>query len=391
MKKTIYNKKLSLFLIFTITLISALGLASITPALPRIARDLAVAEDKIGLVFSIFALPSLFLTPILGVLADKYGRKIILAPSLFVFSLAGFACFFAPNFTWLLIFRFVQGCGASSLGALNVTLIGDMFEGDERAKIMGYNNGILSVGTAIFPIFGGALAKLGWNFPFLMPLLALPIAILVLARLQNIKSESYSSINEYLKGLKLGFKNLNVIGLLLLSAIAFVLLFGAFLTYTPFIINSKFTNESFQIGLIIASMSIFQALISLSLGKILKYFHKKTLLKFAFICYAFSFALMPLMPNIFWLLIPTLFFGIAHGINIPIVQSLIAGYFPTSQRAFFMSINRMVAQLGQALGPVLMGLILMGYGLDYVFYFGSAIALFTFLMLFTFIKKSDNN
>lgn len=45
---------------------------------------------------------------------------------------------------------------------------------------MGYNAGALSIGTASYPVIGGLLASLGWRYPFLLSLAALPIALAVL-------------------------------------------------------------------------------------------------------------------------------------------------------------------------------------------------------------------
>ena len=80
----------------------------------------------------------------------------------------------------LLVLRFLQGTGAASLGAINVTIMGDLYSGRERTAAMGYNASILSVGTATFPVVGGALAMLGWYYPFFLSIGAVPIGLFVL-------------------------------------------------------------------------------------------------------------------------------------------------------------------------------------------------------------------
>ena len=83
--------------------------------------------------------------------------------------------------------RFLQGIGSASLGALNVTLIGDLFKKEERASVIGYNNSVLSIGTAIFPLVGGLLASLTWRLTFVLPILGLVSGMLVIFNLQNGK------------------------------------------------------------------------------------------------------------------------------------------------------------------------------------------------------------
>jgi ACDE family multidrug resistance protein len=124
-------------------------------------REVGVSSGQVGLLITIFTLPGIVMTPVLGVLSDRYGRKKILVPALLLFGLAGGACAFASSFDILLALRFFQGMGAAALGTLNVTVIGDIYEDRERASALGYNSSVLSVETASYPAIGGLLATFG--------------------------------------------------------------------------------------------------------------------------------------------------------------------------------------------------------------------------------------
>jgi len=132
----------NLHVVFAVTLMAIMGVANITPAFPRIARELGVTPAQVAYLITYFTVPGVFLAPVLGVLADRIGRKRILAPSLFLFGLAGTACGFVRDFDLLLGLRFIQGVGAAALGALNVTIIGDLYSGRERTAAMGYNSSV---------------------------------------------------------------------------------------------------------------------------------------------------------------------------------------------------------------------------------------------------------
>lgn len=119
------------------------------------------ASGQVGLLITVFTLPGVVLTPIWGVLSDRYGRKRVLVPSLILFGLAGGACALARNFELLMVLRTIQGVGAAALGAINVTIVGDLFSGRERTAALGYNSSVLSSATAAYPAIGGALATLG--------------------------------------------------------------------------------------------------------------------------------------------------------------------------------------------------------------------------------------
>jgi len=198
----------------------------------------------VGMLITVFTLPGIFLTPVFGVLADRAGRKRILVPSLLLFAVAGGACAFARNFNLLLAMRFLQGMGAASLGSLNVTLVGDLFSGKERVRAMGYNAGVLSIGTASYPATGGAKAALGWYCPFALPLLALPVAlpvaVLVATRLDAPEVRGGESLARYLKGVWGSLGRRDVIGILASGTLVFIILYGSYLTYFPFLLARGF-------------------------------------------------------------------------------------------------------------------------------------------------------
>ncbi|MDZ7691320.1 MAG: MFS transporter [Balneolaceae bacterium] len=109
----------NLYVIFCVTLYRGNGRGQYQPpALPQMARVLQVSNEQIGLLITFFTVPGIFLTPLLAVLADRIGRKMILIPSLFIFGIRGTACAYATDFTWLLILRFVQGVGKGFAGRI---------------------------------------------------------------------------------------------------------------------------------------------------------------------------------------------------------------------------------------------------------------------------------
>ena len=77
----------NLHIIFCVTLVGVMGVASITPAFPAIIRYFEITPLQVGWLIVVFTLPGVVLTPLTGILADRYGRKLILVPSLFLFGL----------------------------------------------------------------------------------------------------------------------------------------------------------------------------------------------------------------------------------------------------------------------------------------------------------------
>ena len=385
-KEKNYKRKIyldtNLQIIFGITLTYILGVSSITPAFPKIVKELNISAKDVGLLISIFSFPGILLTPFLGVIADRWGRKKIIIPSLMLFGIAGGLCFFVRDFKILLILRLIQGIGAAPLGALTVTIIGDLYSRKELIAAMGYNSSVRSIGSASYPAIGGALAMMGWHYPFILPVIAIPIGFLVLFNLKTPEPENEVHIREHLNIVWKKLRNRQVVGLLVIGIIIFVMLFGSYMTCFPLLLGNSFAASTLIIGFIMASASLIAAFTSSQLGKIIKLFSRKTILKMSFILYALALLIIPLISQLRSFFIPVIIFGIAHGMSIPVIQALLVEAAPLKYRATFMSVSGMTFRVGQTLGPFLMGLVIGVWGIGGAFYAGAALSVTMFIIMF---------
>lgn len=367
-------------IICAVSLVAVLGVASVSPTFPRLAHELGVNPKNIGLLITFFTFPSLVLGPVIGVLADRLGRKKIIIPSLFLFGIAGTACAFARDFNLLLLLRFLQGIGAASLLSLSITLIGDLYGADKRTTAMGYNASITSIGTASYPLIGGALATLGWYYPFMLPIIAIPIGFLVLFGLKNPEPQGERNLKEYLLNARQVLKNRQLLGLYIASAANFFLLYGAHVTYLPHLIKDTFKAPPYTIGLLLSSVSVAIMLSASQLGRLGRKFKTTTLIRASFILYALALFTVPLIQNIWLLLIPTTIFGLGLGIGFPSIQTLLTEISPKQYLATILSVNGTFYGLGQTLGPLLMGIVFGFAGINGVFYAGVMFAILTLVV-----------
>jgi MFS family permease len=379
-------KDLNLYIIFGVTLTSVMGVSSIAPAFPSIGRSLDVSTNQIGLLITFFTLPGIIFTPIFGILADRFNRKVILVPSLFLFGIAGTACALADSFEQLLMFRVFQGIGSAALGVLNLTLIGDLYLGNERATVMGYNGSVLSIGTALYPAIGGALAIIGWSYPFYLSLLALPVGLFALFFLRQETEKNGLEIKFYLKEVKSALFSKTVLALFLCMFFTFIMLYGGYITFFTILLDEKFSKSSFAIGAILSGSSLVTAITSAQLGRLTARFNEQTLIKAAAVLYTLIFAMIPFVDNIWLFAIPISLFGVAQGMNIPSIMNLLTGYAPKEFRAAFLSANWMVMRLGQAIGPYVLGLVYLYVSLEGTFYFASLTGILFIITSFIFLR-----
>lgn len=379
----------NLHVVFSITLMAVMGVSSITPVFPSVVEALDITPQAVGLLITVYALPGIVFTPVMGILADRLGRKQVLVPALVLFALAGSACALARDFQLLLILRFFQGLGGASLGSLTATLIGDLYRDDRRTEAMGYKASVLSLGSALYPSLGGGLAVLGWYVPFALPILGLAVAAAVLFRLEIGEARVQGGFVRYLDDAIGGMRNLKVVGLYLATLLSFAVLYGAYMTFIPLYLADRFGSSPPLIGPVMTVGSLATAFTASRLGALSRFVSRESLLTWAFGLFAISFLIIPWLPGHWWMVVAVGIFGVAQGFNYPVVLSLLAGIAPEEQRAIFMSVNGMVIRIGQAVGPLIMAAIFAAGGMTGVFYASAGICGGVFLFLPFLLGKGN--
>ena len=149
--------------------------------------------------------------------------------------------------------------------------------------------------------------------------------------------------------------------------------------------------NSYSLELLLASMAVFFALTSSQLGLFTRSLSELTLIKISFLIYTLALIITPAIEHIWMLFIPSIFFGIAHGIVFPTTQALLAELAPSTNRAGFMAVVAIAVPLGQSLGPVLGGLAFSAWEIRGVFYAGTLLAIVTLILLNYLIPQSYNS
>ena len=359
------NQKKVIVLSSVATIGMVFGLVSIMPVVPKLAEVFQVSLSTASLVIAAYALPGIFLAPVAGLLADRFGRRVVLVPAFLLFGLAGGACAFAPGLNELIALRLIQGIGAAPLQALNITILGDAFSGPVRARWLGYNMTMVSVCNAVYPALGGLLGQWDWRYPFLLPLLALPVAFVAL-RTNLEKPQERPSLGAYLGAVGRVLRG-RTLWALLATLLVFFMLFAGIITGYPAFARHEFGVEPAAIGMLMVMFSLGSGLVSLWFGRLAQTFAVRTLLLLSAVLYALGIGLLPHMPSFYWLALPLLLFGAGHALNVPCVQSLLVRSVPAERRGALLSLNSMLTRVGQTAGPFLFGLAVEGMGMAFAF------------------------
>jgi MFS transporter, ACDE family, multidrug resistance protein len=339
--------------IFASTLVTVMGVSLISPALPAVQEAWNISEPQASLLLSAFTLPGIFLTLPIGMLTDRIGRKPILIPALIVFGLSGGGIIFISDFTIILVLRAIQGTASSTVMMLTVTLLGDLFVGEQRRALIGTNAAILAVGAAGYPLLGGALATLVWSAPFACFLLALLVAILGIILLKEPhrdETHSNSSIQEFLNG-PTPMTPFVVLYLAIFGI--FVILYGAQLTAVPFLLANEYHLSSAGIGLLVGLPAVTMGMTAMQGDRVLRSLTSFQSIALGFVSYGIGLVVVAIADSIYVVAGALLLFGLGQGLAEPITDTALNERAPDEFRGSIMSIRTSVLRLGTTIGPPL--------------------------------------
>ena len=126
----------------------------VTTAMPTIAKSLN-GYNLMSWVFSSYLLTSAVSTPIYGKMSDLYGRKKMLSIGIVIFLIGSALCGFSQSMIQLIAFRAIQGIGAGSILTVTYTIVGDVFDLEERSKVQGCLSTVWGVSSLLGPFIGG--------------------------------------------------------------------------------------------------------------------------------------------------------------------------------------------------------------------------------------------
>ena len=145
---------------------AALEATVVATAMPSVVADLGGIE-LYGWVGAVYLLTSTVSMPVSGKLADQRGRKPILLAAILVFLLGSMASGAAQSMVQLILARALQGLGAGGIQPIALTVVGDLYRPEQRAKIQGLFGSVWALAGVSGPLLGGFLVStLSWRWTF---------------------------------------------------------------------------------------------------------------------------------------------------------------------------------------------------------------------------------
>src|SRR3989441_6574928 len=142
-------------IIVTIALMVGMSLASLDTTIVGTAMPTIVGKlggiTLYSWVFSVYLLTSTTSVPIYGKLADLFGRKPVFLFGTTLFLIGSVASGASQSMEQLIVFRAIQGLGAGAVLPIVLTIIGDIFALEERARVQGLFSGVWATSSIVGP------------------------------------------------------------------------------------------------------------------------------------------------------------------------------------------------------------------------------------------------
>jgi EmrB/QacA subfamily drug resistance transporter len=154
--------------------------AVVTVALAAIGREMRLSPLDLQWVLNAELLPLAALTLVAGALGDRFGQKRIFLAGIALYGLGTTAIGFAPSFAPLIIGRFLQGLGEALILPNSLSVLGQAFPADKKARAFGIWSAAAAVASGVAPAIAGAIREHGsWRTTFLMllPVVAGALAV----------------------------------------------------------------------------------------------------------------------------------------------------------------------------------------------------------------------
>jgi predicted MFS family arabinose efflux permease len=351
-------------LIWAITLSGITANTLIAPVLPDIIEDFRRPDSAAGLVVAAASLPGVVAAPVIGVLADRLGRRRVVVPCLVIFGVASALAVAAPSYWVLVLARLLMGFGSAGLINLAVVLIGDHWSGQERVRQVGRNAAVLTAGLAVLPPLAGVLGMLGtWRLSQAPSVLALLTAWAAWAELDDLRPpHAESTLGGQLRDAATTLRSPTMAATILSGFLIFVMIFGLFLTVLPVHLQRDFGLDAGARGLLLAAPALSATVVSLNLARLRERLGLRTLLVSGAALFGVALALTGWASSVVGVVGGLLLYGTAEGFTVPSLQEITAARAPAAQRGTVLAVWVAAVRLGQASGPLVFAAVFAAVG-----------------------------
>jgi len=367
-RKAFYALLLSMFT-------TSLGVGLIVPLLPVYAQTLGANGLWIGLIFGANPLVRALFTLVVGSLADRRDKRMLMLGGLLGYALCsvGFMLSQAP---WqLFLARVAQGAFSAMVMPVARAYAGDLAPKGHEGSTMGQFSLAFTLGFAFGPLMGGLLAdNFGMSAPFIgmsaLSLLAWFFVLRVVPKMPPRKNAIFR------RGLDFRpFRDRQVVGLIAGRSLVEVGR-GIFSALMPLIGSTLIGLTSSQTGFIVTLRSGMESVMQPISGRLSDRINRRYICLAGFLVMPIALLLTPTATSFFTLGAVAMLLGMAAGTSVPAAGAIAVDKGRTYGMGSMMGIDSTAQALGMAAGSTLGGTLLEAFSATVAFRAAAVAALF---------------
>lgn len=375
-------------ILLLIVFMDVLSFSVFIPSLADVAQYYWISLAYTGLILTIYSVFAFLFLPILGQLAEKYGRKPILFLSLVWTFIWNLIIYLAPNYWLFLLWRAIDWATWANVSVIQAILSDISKNKKEKAINLGYIGAIFSISFTIWPFIWGYLLKFGVPTIFLFIVILSIITIILSFFVKETGKKRKINENLSLNPFKIIFKYLKTIPLkyLLYSFLLTLFAVQSYFLILPLILKLRY-NLNWEYSWYLLGIVGFIGLLNqiILLKKFwLNFFSYKFLLFFSNLGLLILTFLMGLPVTLELFVVLFIFSSILLGVFRPIYNTEIME--TTDRTAEVLWVLSSLRSIVMIFAPIF-GSLLVGYWIN-IFFIDSLILLFSLYFVMKFLKSS---
>ena len=347
-----------LVLCFATFLVMA-GQGVIGPVLPLYAKNFGVSATVVGLTLTVFALARLILNVPAGMIADRFGRRILLIGGPILTSIGMFGSGFAGDIWSLLIWRFIAGGGSAFYMSGALIYLIDIAPSDRRARYVATNQWALSVGVALGPGIGGLVAeRWGLAAPFhvvgVIALIAAAYAIFRLPETRNSTARASESKNP-VRDAALIIRSAPFVAIAFVTGTIFMTRAGTRATLVPLHADDTLGWGPGEIGLVFTATGIMTLFTLWPATWATENIGRASVIMFSGLAAALGTLVIAASSTPLWFVMGNIILTLGTGTAGPAPAAFVADLFPEELRGLGIGLYRSAGDVGFVIGPPALG------------------------------------
>ena len=346
-----------------------LGVQFISPLLPAMRSNLHLSPVEIGWIVGGYSLPALLVTLPLGILADVWGSRRVLAGCLGVFGLAGLGALSADGFPHLLAWRVVQGLAVAPIASITIAMLADTLPRAEQAMAQSYRSVVGSASEFVQPVLAGFLLAMAgsWRPAFLLFVLPLGVAVWAFFGLTDSAPRRVARASGgYSSDALTALRDPAILGVGFAGFARWFLKYG-FFSYVPLYLASHVHAGPAEIGYVIGIPGLVAALVASQAGRLGLERRGRLALILALVVFGACIPAITLYPSVGWAALVTAVQGLSDGVIGPLLNSFISFLPAASVRVTVVSVSGLVRNLGKSIAPAAVGALVLRAGYPLAF------------------------